>query len=170
MSDFVAEIEEKYQENEIEKMGSYNHSLVQARIAGLLLNTKNYSVFIELSLDAETIDLSQFGLKAKNELKPDVCLYPNTGGLKERDVLKMREMPLLAIEIISPQQGIEEILAKFEAYFTLGVKSCWLVVPSLRVINIYSQLNQYQTFDRNDNEIIDEVIDIRLPIQKIFDR
>lgn len=42
MSDFVAEIEEKYQENEIEKMGSYNHSLVQARIAGLLLNTKNY--------------------------------------------------------------------------------------------------------------------------------
>jgi hypothetical protein len=57
-----------------------------------------------------------------------------------------------------------------EAYFTLGVKSCWLVVPSLRVINVYSQLNQYQTFDKNDNEVIDEVIDIRLPIPKIFER
>jgi Uma2 family endonuclease len=103
MSDLIGEIEVECQENEVEEMGSYNHSLVQARIAGLLLNIKNYSVFIDLSLDAGTIDLSQLGLKAKDELKPDVSLYSETGGLKERDVLKMRDMPLLAIEIISPK-------------------------------------------------------------------
>ena len=31
------EIEKKYQESELEEMGSYNHSLVQARIARLLM-------------------------------------------------------------------------------------------------------------------------------------
>ncbi len=75
-------------------------------------------------MDTSQIDLTQFGLKAKKELIPDLCVYPNIVKRKRRDVLRMLEMPLLAIEVVSPQQGIEEILAKFDAYFALGVKSC----------------------------------------------
>jgi Uma2 family endonuclease len=73
-------------------------------------------VFIELSLEVSQIDLSQFGLKAKEELKPDICLYPKTekSGFRKRDILKMSDMPLLAIEIISPKQGIDDILTKFD--------------------------------------------------------
>ncbi|MCB1193127.1 MAG: Uma2 family endonuclease [Leptospiraceae bacterium] len=163
----LLELEVDYSE-EVQEMGSYNHSLVQARTAGLLLQIEKFSVFIELSLDTEQVDLSQFGLKAKDELKPDVCVYSEPKGLKERDMLKMKEMPLLVIEIVSPKQGIDEILGKFEAYFTLGVKSCWLVVPSLRIINVYSRLNQYKTFDMNDSKVADETMGISLPIQTIF--
>jgi hypothetical protein len=65
-----------------------------------------------------------------------------------------------SLEMVSPQQGIEEILAKFDAYFALGVKSCGLVVPSMEVLDIYSQLDQHQTFDLYDTEVIDEVLDI----------
>lgn len=151
-----------------EEVGSYNHSLVQARIVGLMMESREYSAFIELSLDTEKIDLSQFGLRTKDELKPDICLYREPKGLIDRDILKMKEAPLLAIEIVSPRQGIEEILGKIEAYFALGIKSCWLVVPSMRVINVYSKLNHYKTFDMNDKEVVDENVNIRLPIQKIF--
>jgi hypothetical protein len=35
-------------------------------------------------------------------------------------------------------------------------------------LTIYSQPGQPKTFDVNDNEVIDEVMDIRLPAQKIF--
>jgi Uma2 family endonuclease len=157
--------------DEAPKMGSYNHSLVQARIPALLSDDDRFSGFIELSLDASQIDLSQFSLKTKEELKPDICFYPKAEKVKvkKRDLLKMAEMPLLAIEIISPKQGIDDILAKFEAYFALGVKSCWLIMPSVEIVDVYSQLEQHRIFDLNDAEIIDEVADIRLPIQKIFE-
>jgi len=56
-------------------MPSIKHSLVQTNIAGTLFSDERFTTFIELSLDATSIDLSQFGLKAKDELVPDVCLY-----------------------------------------------------------------------------------------------
>jgi len=41
----------------------------------LLFNDKRFKPFIELSLDASQMDLSQFGLKTKDELIPDICVY-----------------------------------------------------------------------------------------------
>ncbi|OAD19425.1 hypothetical protein THIOM_004940 [Candidatus Thiomargarita nelsonii] len=80
----------------------------------------------------------------------------------------MPEMPLLAIEILSPRQGINDILAKFEAYFSFGVKSCWLVIPANESITVYSKPDVFRLFDTNDTDIVDEVMDIHLPIQKVF--
>ena len=165
MSD-LNEFEDEALEDEEQKMGSLNHSMVQGQINGLLF----FQIMPELTLDVSPLDLSQFGLNAKKELIPDMCLYPK-GHLKKRgrDLLRVSEIPLLAIEVISPKQGSDDILAKFEAYFTLGVKSCWLVDPSLDVIHIYPQIDQHKTFDMSDTEVIDEVMDIRLPIKEIFE-
>ena len=88
----------------------------------------------------------------------------------DNDILKMTQMPELVIEILSPKQAINEILLKFKAYFTLGIKSCWLVIPSVPVIKIYFTKGN-NIFDiQHDTEVIDEIIGIRLPIQKIFGR
>jgi hypothetical protein len=43
-----------------------------------------------------------------------------------------------------------------------------LVVPSMEVLDIYSQPDQHHTFDLDDTEVIDEVLDIKLPVQEIF--
>jgi Uma2 family endonuclease len=161
---------EDNQANTLQDMNSLNHSIVQTQIAGLLLNDKRFRVMVELSLDISQIDLSQFDLSAKEQLKPDICIYykdkiqPN----KSRDILKMPNMPLLIIEILSPQQGINDILTKFQAYFALNVKSCWLVIPANESITVYSTLDNLKLFDIGDVEVIDEVINIRLPIHQIF--
>ena len=160
-------VEIKYEE---EYMGSLNHSIVQAQITGILVSDARFTIMVELSLDISKVDLTQFGLKAKEELKPDICLYPNSIWLQRRDVLKMADMPLLAIEVISPKQGIEDILAKFDAYFALGIKSCWLVTPALEAITVYSQPNHFNTYDMNDTEIVDNTVNIQLPINKVFRR
>jgi Uma2 family endonuclease len=164
----LAEIETE----EHQDMGSLNHSFVQTRLAGLLFNDERFTTLVELSLDVSKIDLSQFGLKAKEELKPDVCLYPKgTLGLRRRDLLRIPQMPILAIEIISTRQYLDDILAKFEAYFALEVKSCWLVTPVLESITVYFQtLDNFKPFEisRSDTEVIDEVLDIRLPLVKVF--
>ena len=50
-------------EPEYQKMGSLNHSIVQARLTGLLFNDERFTLAVELSLDVTQIDLSQFGLR-----------------------------------------------------------------------------------------------------------
>ncbi|RKZ75044.1 MAG: hypothetical protein DRR19_29620 [Candidatus Parabeggiatoa sp. nov. 1] len=135
------------------------------------MNDKRFRVKVELSLDASQIDLSQFGLKAKDEIIPDVCLYLKGERRTERgeDLLKMPEMPLLAIEILSPSQSVSSLVAKIKAYFALGVKSCWLVIPPTETVTVYSKPNEFTSFGAKNVEAIDEVMDIRLPIQEIFE-
>jgi len=162
------ELENKFENQEL-KMPSRNHSFAMGSLTGLLFNDKRFTVMPELSLDTSQMDLSPFNLKAKDELIPDISLYPDKVGLGAPiDELKMKDMPLLVIEILSPRQNLNDILAKFQAYFALGIKSCWLVIPAIKAITIYPQPDQSKTFGTNDSEIIDEVMDIRLPIQKIF--
>ncbi|RKZ41280.1 MAG: hypothetical protein DRQ49_05760 [Gammaproteobacteria bacterium] len=151
-------------------MGSLNHSLAQTQIVGQLLNDERFTTIVELNLDVGETDLKQFGLDVKRELKPDICLYPK-GKLQPDwtcDVLKMQEMPLLVIEVLSPRQGIEEILAKIRAYFALGIKSCWMTIPANESITVYSKPREFISFSMKDTEVVDEVLDIRLPFKKIF--
>ena len=171
MNNLIKFDEDEVLDNEDQKMGSLNHSVVQGQITGLLFSDKRFRVMPELTLDVGSLDLSQFGLKIKEEIIPDVCLYPKGERKTERgdDILKMSEMPLLAIEVLSPSQSVFSLIAKIKAYFALGVKSCWLVIPATETITIYSKPNNFTSFSAKDTEAIDEVMDIRLPIQEIFE-
>ena len=100
-------------------MGSHNHSYLQAKLIFLLYQWNEYTVFSELSLDISHLDWNQFHLQRKEELKPDICLYPKRSLSRPRDLIRMSEVPVLIIEILSPQQLIADILTKFEIYFAL---------------------------------------------------
>jgi Uma2 family endonuclease len=161
----------EFENEEYQEMGSLNHSVIQARLAGSFFNDDKFTPAVELSLDISQLDLNQFAIKAKDELKPDVCLYESHLGLsKPDDILRMSKMPLLTIEILSPKQTIDDILNKFKAYFALNVQSCWLVIPILESITVYSQrIDNFKLFEaKGDTEVIDEGLDIRLPLQNIF--
>ncbi len=156
-------------EDEESDIGSVNHSLTQVMIASLLVNDERFSVLTELSLDISQHDLSKYGIKARDEIKPDICVYSNKIGFQEFDILKMTEMPLLAIEILSPSQGPKELKDKIRAYFDLGIKSCWLVIPDAQLISVYAKQGGFRNFDvQHDSELFDEVMDIHLPIAKVF--
>lgn len=175
----VIDFEDEVLDEEESYMGSVNHSLVQVMIASLLVNYERFTVLTELSLDISQHDLSKYSIKAKNEIKPDICVYSNEIGFQEFDIVKMTEMPLLAIEILSPNQGTKELKDKmnvassvtsFRAYFDLGVKSCWLVIPDAQLISVYAKQGGFRNFDMRDTEVVDEVMDIHLPIAKVFMR
>lgn len=155
-------------------VGSINHSLAQTKLTSLLDKDDRFVTFVELSLDASVIDLSPFNLKTKEELVPDVCVYasppPEPNRAIEEDLLKVSQMPDLAIEILSPSQSVHFLVRKIKAYFALGVRSCWLVEPTVDVVHVYSQLDRHKTYDMSDEEVIDEIMDIHLPIKTIFKR
>jgi Uma2 family endonuclease len=153
-----------------DKLGSLNHGIAQTKLNYLLLKeNKNLTVISELSIDISQHDLSKYRLEGKYELKADVCAYleapiiPDT----EDDLVTVSKIPDLVIEILSPRQAISYLIRK--AFFELGTKSCWLVNPSQQIITVYSRPNQRETFVSNkDAKVIDEVMNIHLPIQEIF--
>lgn len=52
----------------------------------------------------------------------------------------------------------------------LSVKSCWLVVPSIEAVDIYSQPDQHRTFEISDTEIIDNVMNIQIFKKSLIDK
>lgn len=168
MSKLLEFNEEEYQEfYGIQEEGSWQHSLVLARLAALLTDER-FLVAISLSLDTENKDLMQFGVK-KSELKPDICIYSKQVRRPKRgeDVLKMTEMPLLIIEVLAPDEPLDALLAKFKAYFSLGVKTCWLVAPATEAVTVYKSINQFKTFGR-EQVLVDELTGLKLTLASLF--
>lgn len=147
-------------------MGSFNHGYIQLRLGGLLDRLGVFTPVGELSLDVSRIDITQFNLRPKTELIPDICLYPKRTLSRPTDIQRMTEMPLVAIEILSPRQGFDEILEKFKVYFALGIPSCWLVAPAINAISVYTSPTDWITFTQG--VLTDATIDVQLSLADIF--
>ena len=67
----------------------------------------------------------------------DISVYPKQTPDWRHDVIRMRTMPKLAVEIPSPTQGFQEIADEFDLYFAHGVESVWVVQPGMQTVAIY---------------------------------
>lgn len=164
----ISVVDEEGLEEE-EDVGSFYHASVQVNLAHLLKKLGNYRVCTELSLDIAKVDLKQFGVDFKNEAKPDVCIYHKRSLKESDDILRMSEMPLLAIEILSPMQGVYKIIQKFKLYFEMGIQSCWLVEPITQVVHVYPSPYHHKTFTIQNKEVFDETLKISIPFSEIFE-
>ena len=136
---------------------SYYHSYLCANVTSALKHEGTYSIFTELTLAIDGKDYI-----------PDVSVYPKrTVILGKRDIGRMSDMPLTAIEIVSPSQTMDDALMKFEVYFRAGIKSCWLVSPVTMTVNVYTEMERLQIF--HAGELVDPVLNIRLPMTAIFE-
>ncbi|MEO1402060.1 MAG: Uma2 family endonuclease [Cyanobacteria bacterium J06635_1] len=149
-----------------EAVGLFNHSYLQIRL-GKVLDSETYTACAELSLDTSELDFEKLEVKLRrDEVKPDISLYPKRGLSRPRDILRMKEMPLLVVEILSPRQGTDEILEKFQVYFALGIRSCWLVDPALETIAVYASMTDRTIFSTGD--IVDDDLKICASLSDIF--
>lgn len=162
MSGFTTTLEE---EPEFHHVGSFNRSLVLSNLAYLIRERTKYSAFTRLSLD--TASFNKFQLPAIcEELIPDVCVYSRRSVITI-DIIRMQEMPILAMEVIAPRQGTLSIIEKFQAYFALGIQSCWLIDPATEIVRVYHPVQEPQTF--SVGEVIDKVVGIKFPVAEIFE-
>ena len=134
---------------------SVNHSFVQVKLASLLDRLEQYSVFAKLSIEIEG-----------KEYVPYICVYSKREVDFLHDITRMTEMPLLAIEVLSPTQIIQDLTDKIEIYLNAGIQSCWLVTPITRSVTVFNGKKELITF--GDKTVIDEKLNIILPLNKIF--
>ena len=136
------------------------HSLLQNEITFRLRQSydNDFDFFPELSLDTTPGST------------PDVCIYPKGGKLIRAEITaKESEMPITAIEILSPSQSLNDLTSKARRlYFPKGVKSVWIVVPEFKAIHVMlpGDVNHY--FD--SGMLKDPATDIEISIDKIFER
>jgi Uma2 family endonuclease len=136
---------------------SKHHAIVQASIGGLLFSKyPNYWTLPELSIS--------FNGEAK---VPDLAIYDKENFESEIEEIRTNQIPLGAIEILSPTQNINELIDKSEIYFQSGVKSYWLVVPVLKTIFVFSSLDDYAAYLKDD-VLVDDVLGIELDLKLIF--
>jgi Uma2 family endonuclease len=170
--------------NGIAKMSSKNHGLIQARLAAVINVLDDYNVATELSLDVSDVNrqkiLTKYGLTATRELKADVAIYradefdfadpDDEDESNNIDSLRVQEMPISTMEIVSPSQSSYEILQKCRAYLAMGVKTCWLIDPNLKTIIVYSGAirNKKTYLAENNAEVEDAILNIKISIDKLF--
>jgi len=116
----LAEVEEIVGEQiEEREMPSFNHSYICAEIIEQISESKQFKALPELTLDIG------------NGLTPDVSIYLRSKIKPNflRDFPKYPEMPVVAIEVISASQNIQDLLEKAQLLVANGVKAVWTIEP-----------------------------------------
>lgn len=148
----------EYEIDRNKPMPSLNHSIIESNL-NFLLNLHyrdRYRIASELSLDL-----------ADWPSVPDISILPKMELDLKNDLTTLSEPPLVVIEIISPSQSLNDLVIKADKYFEHGVKSCWLVLPTLGNIYVFSTPDMYQIFRKNE-VLTDSVLDINLPLDQVF--
>ncbi len=143
-----------------EDVGSLNHSKLQARITTALNNAygDEYEALTEISLDLPT-----------GTVEPDVAVFPISEDDWFNDIVKTDELPILAIEILSPKQLLTDVTNKiFTTYLKAGIKSVWLVIPTTETIHVIHPPQKMKTFSQG--RVLDAVSGIELDMDAIFRR
>lgn len=120
------ELEETQTEPEIEEreMPSFNHSYICNRILQQLFTNDQIEALPELTLNIE------------KGMTPDISVYPKEKVAPDflNDYAKYSEMPLLAIEVISASQNIQDLLEKSKLLVRHNVKAVWTIEPFTNTI------------------------------------
>lgn len=140
-----------------EDIMSVNHSRTIQRISVHFEQyDDDYDTFPELEL--------KLGGKP---VKPDVSVFPNLPEDWESDIMFYTEPPIIAIEVLSPRQGLKEITDKIKnIYLPAGVKSVWIIMPLIQTVIIRTPDGKKRTF--SEGIIKDPVTGIEIPFNKIF--
>lgn len=106
---------------------SVNHSKLIGRVCVALDRYEaEYDVLPELELELST-----------GKCKPDVAIYSKIGNDWFNDIIFYTQPPLIAVEVLSPKQGLSDLTDKaFKIYFPAGVKAVWFIVPMLHLVQV----------------------------------
>jgi Uma2 family endonuclease len=149
----LAELEDVVVTEGQEEMPSFNHSVICADIAEQIYENKRMKALPELTLDIG------------KGITPDLCVYERDK-LKPnfwRDITRYPTMPILAIEVISASQNIQDLLIKAETLVAHGVKAVWTIEPFTNTIFVTTKNGE----EKFTNQAV-ESEGIKVDFRKIF--
>jgi Uma2 family endonuclease len=77
-------------------------------------------------------------------------------------------IPDLAVEVLSPGNGFEEMLGKLREYFDYGVTEVWIASPTERIVLIYRSLDDVTSYHAGQALTSDLVPGWSMPVQTLL--
>ena len=114
----VEEVLEVETEKE-EEMPSFNHSYLCWQISQQLSQNEAIAPLPELTLNIGSGVIPDISVFSREKIKPNFL----------HDIPKFSEMPILAVEVISASQNIQDLIEKAQLLVDNGVKAVWTVEP-----------------------------------------
>jgi hypothetical protein len=99
------------------------------------------------------------------EISPDISLYekPFFDGNETIFV----SPPLCIIQIASSNHIFNDMIINIGKYFDKQVKSCWLVIPMLKNIYVFTNRENYEIY-KSPQTLLDMQLDISLNLSEAF--
>ena len=137
---------------------SRNHAYIQSQMIKLLDRkySDRYEIISELSLLLEDA-----------VLVPDILIYKDFAFRPGNDEVKVKELPVAVIEILSPTQHLADLVSKCYQYFDAGIPSYWLVLPDLTTIYVFSAPHEYEVFAKKGT-LKDTVLGLEVELEAVF--
>lgn len=144
-------------ETPLEETMSLNHSRLTYRLSVLLsVYDGQFDIMPELELEL-----------LSGRAKPDISIFQNLVFNWEEDIIRYTESPITAIEILSPTQAYDALTGKIrKIYFPSGVQSAWIVMPSVKAVQLFLPDNSVQYFTATIFK--DPVTNIELDLKMVF--
>jgi len=144
-------------ETPLEETMSLNHSRLTYRISVLLsVYDEQYDIMPELELELSS-----------GRAKPDISIFQNLVFNWEEDIIRYTLPPITAIEILSPTQAYDALTSKIrKIYFPSGVQSAWIVMPSVKTIQLFLPDQPVQYF--TDGIFIDPSTGVEIDLKLMF--
>ncbi|CAN2039004.1 putative restriction endonuclease domain-containing protein [Candidatus Magnetomoraceae bacterium gMMP-15] len=111
---------------------SINHSYITKKIILQIEQSDKWEAWPELTLNI------------KNGVIPDISVY-KIGEIKPNfffDSAKCDKLPVLAIELLSPSQGVQELMEKAEDFLNAGIPAVWVVESYAKTIIVLTKENK----------------------------
>ncbi len=149
------------------KMGSENGSI--QTLISYYLNLVVVPGKLGRVLDSEGM-YHCFPSRPKQVRKPDVSFILQArlpDGRVPRGICQVR--PDLAVEVVSPNDGYEEVEEKLADYFDAGIPLIWVVTPKTRTVLVYQADGTAQRLRDTDDLTADPVVPgVRIRIADLF--
>ncbi len=113
---------------EEKNMGEYEHSALQAALGAWFFNhRREWNVVVLLE--------QRTRVSERRVRLPDICLLSKDAP-RERVTLTP---PILAIEILSPEDRVNRVMKRLDDFLAMGVKDLWVIDPVEREAFTYSK-------------------------------
>jgi len=120
--DFVdGELEER-------NMGEREHSVLQIALGAWFFNRRSDWRIVVMSEQRTRVSADRIRL-------PDVCVVSSDAPFEKVTLTP----PLIAIEILSPEDRIHRVIQRFDDFLQMGVANLWLLDPIDRTAFIYTK-------------------------------
>ena len=147
----------QYETERGKPMPSKNHAILQGEIYFQLRT--NYGRAHDI--------LPEHELELVKRVVPDLCVFPKTERDWLHDTLRSMQPPLLAVEILSPRQLLDDILDKIDTvYFPSNVPSVWVVLPQAQSIMLFRKNQAAKTFA--NGLLKDDASGFEIDLDKVF--